>query len=829
MQFRHAVYEKSGKIISLFFCLLCLSDRLPCHAGTTGQQIYLQQCATCHGEKGEGDTGECPDPLVGDLTLTDLIHFISESMPEDTPEHCVGPEAEKVARYIYANFYSPLAQARIAPARVRLSRLTVRQIENTLADLARSFTAPDESTYATRKGPLELRGSRGLQGDYYQSHNFQTDQRAFQRRDTTIDFDFGTTRPVAQKGHPVAQKGRPVAEKADGEVRSSDAKADPSEQKAPPNEEAKEKEVETNFSIRWQGSVFAAATGTYEFLLETPNGAKLWVNDHQVPLIDAWVASGDTTEHRAVIRLLGGRFYPLRIDLFKHKEKNASIRLKWLPPHKTEEVIPEHVLQPDLVAPTLVTRTPFPPDDRSTGYVRAHRISQAWDEATTYTALEVARRIVDHLATYTSLPQEEVEREARLRQFCTTFAHRAFRRPLSKQQVAFYIDRTFEDTQYLELAVKKIVLIVLKSPHFLYREVGFKPSAANLTDATDHFDAYDVASWLAFSLWDSLPDEPLLQAAATGQLESREQISEQAARMLTDRRAKAKLYDFLLQWLKLDQSVEIIKDPQQYPQFSVKVAADLRTSLGLLLEEAAWSETSDYRQLLLSNSFYANGRLARYYGLDLPIDASFQRIPDPAGQRVGLLSHPYLLARYAYANTSSPIHRGVLIARSLLGRRLMPPPMAVEPLPPELHTGLSTRQRVALQTKPPACQTCHMLINPLGFTLENFDAVGRFRDNEEGRPVDTAGSYVTTDGEKFQFWSVAELATFLAGSEDAHLAFVEGLFQFMINQPVAAFGDDTLRVLQQSFADNGYDIQALLAEIAATSVWRVRSLEQQKE
>jgi hypothetical protein len=381
----------------------------------------------------------------------------------------------------------------------------------------------------------------------------------------------------------------------------------------------------------------------------------------------------------------------------------------------------------------------------------------------------------------------------------------------------------------LELTVRKIVLIVLKSPHFLYREVGFDPSTAKPTDAADRFDAYDVASWLAFTLWDSLPDEPLLQAAATGQLQSRKQISEQAARMLTDRRTKAKLYDFLLQWLKLDQSVELIKNPQQYPQFSAKVADDLRTSLELLLEEAAWSETFDYRQLLLSNSFYANGRLASYYGLELPIGAPFQWIPDPAGQRVGLLSHPYLLARYAYASTSSPIHRGVLIARSLLGRRLMPPPMAVEPLPPKLHTGMSTRQRVALQTRPPACQTCHRLINPLGFTLENFDAVGRFRDNEEGRPVDSAGSYVTTDGEKIQFWSVAELATFLAGSEDAHVAFVEGLFQFMINQPVAAFGDDTLHVLQQSFADHGYDIHTLLAEIATTSVWRMRSLGQQKE
>jgi hypothetical protein len=299
--------------------------------------------------------------------------------------------------------------------------------------------------------------------------------------------------------------------------------------------------------------------------------------------------------------------------------------------------------------------------------------------------------------------------------------------------------------------------------------------------------------------------------------------------MVTDRRAKAKLLDFLGQWLKLDQPVEIVKDSQQYPRFTNKIASDLRISLGLLLDEVVARESFDFRQLLLTQSLYVNGHLARFYGIDLPADAPFQRITDRSGQRVGLLSHPYLLARYAYASTSSPIHRGVLIARSLLGRRLMPPPMAVEPLPPQSHADLSTRQRVALQTRPPMCQTCHMLINPLGFTLENFDAVGRFRDNERGLPVDTAGSYVTTGGEKIQFWSIPELAAYLAESEDAHKAFIEGLFQFMINQPIRAFGDDTLGMLQQSFAENEYNIRALLADIATTSVWRVRGLERQRE
>jgi hypothetical protein len=159
----------------------------------------------------------------------------------------------------------------------------------------------------------------------------------------------------------------------------------------------------------------------------------------------------------------------------------------------------------------------------------------------------------------------------------------------------------------------------------------------------------------------------------------------------------------------------------------------------------------------------------------------------------------------------------------------MPPPIAVEPLPPQSHVGLSTRERVALQTGPPLCQSCHRLINPLGFTLENFDAVGRFRDNELGLPIDTTGSYITTSKEKYQFWSVPELAAFLANSKDAHEAFIQGLFQFMINQPIRAFGDDTLANLERSFGQNECSIQTLLAEIATISACRVREIERQRE
>src|SRR5581483_11542760 len=148
-----------------------------------------------------------------------------------------------------------------------------------------------------------------------------------------------------------------------------------------------------------------------------------------------------------------------------------------------------------------------------------------------------------------------------------------FRRPLTAEQARLFVDRQFEATADAETAVKRVVLFVLKSPRFLYREVGGGP------------DAYDTAARLSFALWDSIPDAELLAAAAKGELGTRDQLTRQAERMLTDPRAKAKLREFLLTWLKVEQPPDMAKDPKRFPGFDAAVAADLRTSLELFLDD----------------------------------------------------------------------------------------------------------------------------------------------------------------------------------------------------------------------------------------------------
>jgi cytochrome c553 len=732
--------------------------------GRTGEQIFRQQCARCHGPKGEGTEEDYPRPLEGQRTVAQLSRLIARTMPKDADQKCPPEDAQKVAAYIHDAFYSSAAQARNKPVRVELSRLTVRQYRHAVADLVGSFRTPGRWD-----------NQRGLRGEYFNARRFRPDQRVLERVDPEVRFDFGTAGPDPKK---------------------FDA---------------------NQFSIRWEGSVLAPETGEYEFLVRTEHAVRLWVNDARRPLIDAWVKSGNDTEYRASLFLLGGRVYPLRLEFSKAKQGvddsktnkakppsvKASIALLWKLPHRTAEVIPERNLTPNRFPVTLVVATPFPPDDRSLGYERGTSVSKAWDQATTDAALEVAAYVSGDVRELAGIAHGAADRPARLRDFCLRFAERAFRRPLTDEQKRLYVKRQFAAARDPDAAVKRAVLFTLLSPRFLYREIG--PSR----------DPYDVASRLSFGLWDSLPDPELLQAAAAGRLATRDDAVRQAERMVLDLRTRAKVREFLLGWLKVDQVPDFAKDHRLFPGFDQAVASDLRTSLDLFLQDVVWSDQSDFRQLLLGDALFLNGRLGQLYGANLAPDAAFQKVSLKPGERAGVLTHPYLMSTFAYTGTTSPIHRGVFLARNVLGLSLRPPPEAFTPLPAELHPELTTRERVALQTRPEACQSCHSMINPLGFTLEHYDAIGRYRDKEQGRPIDASGAYQTRSGKLVRFAGIRDLATFLAGSDEVHDAFIEQLFHYLVKQPIRAYGPHELDDLRRSFAGNQYNIRKLIVAISA--------------
>jgi hypothetical protein len=726
-------------------------------AEQTGEQIYRAQCAKCHGAQGEGVTKDYGKPLAGDRSVTELAQLIGKTMPEDDPGTCLGEDARRVAAYIYDTFYSPVAQARNRPVRLELSRLTVRQFRQSIADLVGSFRFV---------GPWSA--ERGLQANYYSSHQlWNKKDHVLERIDPVVEFNFGESSPLAGKIKP------------------------------------------EEFSIRWEGGVLAPETGEYEFILRSDNAARLWVNDPTRPLIDGTVHSGKDVELRESIRLLAGRVYPLKLEFVKSqksKDKVASIGLRWKMPDRVAETIPARNLSPGRFAQVCVVTTPFPPDDRSTGYERGSSISQAWEQATTDAALEVADYVLDHLGELSGARNDGPERTKKIQDFCQRWAQRAFRRPLDDEQKKFFVDRHFKEAPHVEAAVQRVILLTLLSPRFLYQDID-----------VGRLDAYDVASRLSLGLWDSLPDDKLWQAAASGKLMKSDEVRRQAERMASDLRTSAKLHEFFEQYLRIDHFTDLAKDAKRFPEFDEEIVSDLHTSLDLFLDDVCSSSDSDYRQLLLADWLYLNGRLAKFYEKDLPADAPFQKVTLNADRRAGVLTHPYLMAGFAYTASSSPIHRGVFVARNVLGRSLRMPPMAVAPVPAELRPELTTRQRVAMQTKDNACQSCHRMINPLGFAFENFDAVGRFRDKEQGKPIDATGVYQTRTGESIKFRNVRELARYLADGEETHEAFVEQLFHYLVKQPIRAHGAETLSNLEKSFSDHKFSIRQLVIESMVAS------------
>ncbi len=235
-----------------------------------------------------------------------------------------------------------------------------------------------------------------------------------------------------------------------------------------------------------------------------------------------------------------------------------------------------------------------------------------------------------------------------------------------------------------------------------------------------------------------------------------------------------------------------------------------------MLDDALTSESSDYRRLFTNDRYLTTPRLASFYGDDWKPDddsrdGKTRAVPE---RNFGVLTHPYLTSRLAYHHSTSPIHRGVFLIRYMLGRSLKPPNEAFTPFSPDLHPNLTTRERVALQTKDDNCQSCHIKINGLGFTLENFDAVGRFRATERGKPIDPLGSYTNRDGKLVELNGAKALADYLAHSEDAHRAFVNRAFQFFVKQPAAAFGTDCLDRLTDRFREQQFNIRKLIVDIA---------------
>ena len=733
-------------------------------APRAGEVVYREDCMRCHGPVGQGVAGKADEPLVGEKSVASLAKYIAREMPENDPGSLSLADATASAEYIHQAFYSAEARARNHPPRIELAHLTVRQYRETVADLLGSLRG---TTSATESGGLAGTYRERPERDPKMPDRNRPEATFKQQVDPVIDFDFGDKAP--EKGTYVAQ-----------------------------------------FSINWSGSVLIPDTGEYEFRITSPNGVRLYVNppdggNEKNALIDLWVSSAMTRTASAPIFLLGGRSYPLKIEFFKYKDKTASLRLEWRPPGGAWAVVPRANLSPKFSSHVHVISVPLPPDDGSIGYERGASVSREWTEAVAKGALQVSAMIGPSLFGLAGTKADAPDRAEKLKAFSLRFAQLAYRRPLTAEQKAD-LEKIYADVAP-EVAAKRAFIFTLSNPAFLYPGIGPQ-------------DDYAVASRLALTLWDSVPDGPLLQAAAAGQLKGEAQVRKQAQRMMKDPRAKAKLRDFLHHWLHVEEGAEIAKDQKEYPGFDQGVVMDLRTSLDLFAESIVWSEQSDYRQLLLSDTILMNDRLAKFYGQKIEPGAGFQPVKMDADQRAGVLTHPYVLATFSYTKSSSPIHRGVFVTRNILGRMLKPPPMAIAFMDDKFDPSFTMREKVTELTAKPACQSCHVTINPLGFSFERFDAVGRVRATDNKKPVNAVSDYTTAEGSVIKLTGARDVATHAAESLSGQTGFVRNLFQELVKQPPAAYSPELLGQLTQKFRADNFHVRNLAVEVAVVAALR---------
>ena len=729
-----------------------------------GQAIFEQSCADCHGEKAEGVEGVYDSALTGDLPVAELSKYVDQTMPEGAPEDCAGADAELVTAYLYQAFYSRAAQQRNNPPEIEFSRRTVRQYQNSVRDIVKAF-----------RGVPWIGEERGFRTRYYPTRELGKGKPVIERLEPTIDFDFGDKTPDAEK------------------------LKDPEQ-----------------FSIAFDGGLIIKETGTYEFIVSSKNGFFLSCNGNG-RVIDNKVNSPDQDEFRATMRLDEGEVYPIKLEMIKYKDETANIKLEWVKPSGIREVIPARSVSNGWFHPMIVLGTKFPADDSSIGYARGTSISDQWDSAATRAAMETMsffERELDSILndkygrirgrrSKVSEDQREAKDHQRHLKFATDFVEAAFGQKLNEQEKEYFIDRQFEIASSDLTAVKRTILLTLKSPQFLY-----------LTCFKNNADSHDIANRLSIILWDSIPDKELNKVAAKGKLNNGEQISQAVWKMLYNARTRQKLSQFFFHWLEMEKASHASKDEDVYPGFGQELIQSLRDSIDLSLNEIVWSDEPDYRKLMLFDEIYIDQRIADFYGIEKTEEERFQKVSFESDRRSGILTHPYLMTGLAYYKNTSPIHRGVFVAKSLLGRSLKPPPIDVEPLEEEFDPSMTTRERVAHQTKEISCSGCHSVINPLGFSLENYDAVGRFRDTEKDKPIDSKTVYLTPKSEEVVFHGAKDLANYLVKSPEAHRNFIEKLFEHFVKQPIHAFGPDVLDRIQENFEESDFNVQNLIVEIA---------------
>ncbi|MBI1895557.1 MAG: DUF1592 domain-containing protein, partial [Acidobacteria bacterium] len=418
-------------------------------------------------------------------------------------------------------------------------------------------------------------------------------------------------------------------------------------------------------------------------------------------------------------------------------------------------------------------------------------------------------------------PAKPGEEEACAQRIFTTLTRRAYRRPVTGADVQvplkFYREASKEGG--FEAGIEMGLCAVLVSPEFLFRveqdPAGLPPkTAARISDL-------ELASRLSFFLWSSIPDDELLDAAIRRKLSTPAVLEEQARRMLADPRSRALTTNFAEQWLHLRNLAASTPDMRLFPDFDDNLRRAFRQETDLFFESIL-REDRNVLDLLRANYTFVNERLARHYGIPNVYGSRFRRITFGENSvRGGLLRQGGILTVTSYATRTSPVLRGNWVLGNLLGMPPPPPPPSVPALKEKSAAGkpLTMRERMAQHRANPVCASCHRVMDPVGFSFENYDAVGRWRTREEAAPIDASGGL--PDGSKFE--GVPGLQQALLKHPEAFLTnFTEKLLTYALGRGVEYYDAPAVRRVVQHARKNNYRFSEFILGIVNSTPFQMR-------
>jgi mono/diheme cytochrome c family protein len=403
----------------------------------------------------------------------------------------------------------------------------------------------------------------------------------------------------------------------------------------------------------------------------------------------------------------------------------------------------------------------------------------------------------------------------------STLARRAYRQPVTETDMQRLMEfyRRGRSEGNFEIGIQRALQRILASPKFVLRVEHDPPNVA--PGAAYAINDFELASRISFFLWSSIPDDELLRLAAEGRLRTPAVLAQQVRRMLADRRSEALVANFAGQWLQLRNLRNSIPDNDLFPEFDDNLRQAFARETELLFESVV-RENRSAIDLLTADYTFVNERLAKHYEIPYIYGSHFRRVPVTDAGRQGLLGHGSILTLTSNADRTSPVVRGKWILANLLGMPPAPPPPNVPPLKSDVEKVKPTTMREQMEEhrKNPVCAGCHKIMDPLGFAMENFDAVGRWRTRDAGSLIDATGQFI--DGTELD--GVDSLRQALVKRPDVFVStMTEKLLIYALGRGLEPYDMPAVRRAVRESARDDYRFSSLILEIVSSTPFQMRT------